>query len=154
MHCARRKETHIEQTYRNYLNTQGVYCEMHFYLGVSANVKRKPVRYKEWQVGILLYVNIFYFITVVVLCALYICFHCILNNNNNNNNNNNTVISATVWRRIVGMMVKVHIFLSSTWDGDEWSASRSGYDACCERSLGTHWKGSQNISERDGKKDP
>jgi hypothetical protein len=54
MRCAMKKVIDTEQTYRNYMNIQGVYCEIHFYLEVNANVKRKTARYKEWQVGILL----------------------------------------------------------------------------------------------------
>jgi hypothetical protein len=55
MRCAMKNETNTEQTYRNYMNIQGMYCEIHFYLEVHENVKRKTARYKEWQVGILLH---------------------------------------------------------------------------------------------------
>jgi hypothetical protein len=47
-------ETDTQQTYPNYMNIQGVYCEIHFCLEVSANVKRKPAGYKDWQVEIVL----------------------------------------------------------------------------------------------------
>jgi hypothetical protein len=52
MRCAMKKETNTQKTYCDYMNI--LYSEIHFYLEVNANVKRKTATCKEWQVGILL----------------------------------------------------------------------------------------------------
>jgi hypothetical protein len=40
-----------------------------------------------------------------------------------------------------GMDVQIHVFLSSTLVGSEWSASRRGRLTSGERTPGTHWIG-------------
>jgi hypothetical protein len=44
-------------------------------------------------------------------------------------------------KRIDGVEVKLHAFLTSTLDGVEWSASRPGRFISRERDHGTHWIG-------------
>jgi hypothetical protein len=47
-----------------------------------------------------------------------------------------------IMKAYVGVDVLIHIFLTSTLAGGEWSASRPGRFTSDERAPGTHWIGS------------